>query len=85
MAREVVARQLASLGGRPVLRDNFITDNGCEILDVSGLTITKPAELESLINDIPGVVSCGLFALAGANLALVSTQDGVRQLGKASS
>ncbi len=85
MAREVVARRLVSLGGRPVLRDGFITDNACEILDVSGLTITKPAELESLINDIPGVVSCGLFAIAGADIALISTQDGVRRLGKAAS
>ncbi|RTZ44434.1 ribose-5-phosphate isomerase RpiA [Candidimonas sp. SYP-B2681] len=85
MARAVVARRLASLGGRPVLRDGFITDNACEILDVSDFSITKPAELESLINDIPGVVSCGLFAIAGADVALVSTQDGVRRLGKASS
>jgi ribose 5-phosphate isomerase A len=80
MALAAVTRRLARLGGQAVLRDGFITDNGCQILDISGLHITAPAELESAINDIPGVVSCGLFALAGADLALVSTQNGVRQL-----
>lgn len=80
MARAVVARRLEALGGQPVLRGGFITDNGCEILDVSGLTIANPAELESRINDIPGVVSCGLFAIAGADLAFVSSQAGVRRM-----
>lgn len=80
MARSLVARRLEALGGRPVLRTNFITDNGCEILDVSGLNIVAPAALESQINDIPGVVSCGLFAIAGADLALVSSQEGVRRM-----
>ena len=80
MAREVVARRLRDLGGEPRLREGFITDNGCEILDVAGLEITEPAKLEAQINDIPGVVSCGLFALSGANLALVSSQEGVRRM-----
>ena len=80
MARQVVARRLKALGGEPLLREGFITDNGCEILDVSGLNIVSPRELESLVNDIPGVVSCGLFAIAGADLALVSSQNGVRRL-----
>ncbi|MCC2596398.1 ribose-5-phosphate isomerase RpiA [Pusillimonas sp. MFBS29] len=79
MAREAVARRLAALGGTPVLRGDFVTDNGCQILDVSGLSITAPAETEALINNIPGVVSCGLFALAGADLVLMSTQAGVRR------
>ncbi|MGB6105727.1 MAG: ribose-5-phosphate isomerase RpiA [Pusillimonas sp.] len=79
MAREVVARRLADLGGTPVLRGDFVTDNGCQILDVSGLSITAPAEMEARINNIPGVVSCGLFALAGADIVLMSTQEGVRQ------
>lgn len=82
MAREAVARRLVELGGRPVLRPDFITDNGCQILDVAGLRITSPAGLESRINDIPGVVSCGLFALAGADLALVSSQQGVRRVSR---
>lgn len=80
MARAVVTRQLEALGGRPVLRAGFITDNGCEILDVSDLLIESPAQLETRINDIPGVVSCGLFALSGADLALVSSQEGVRRM-----
>jgi ribose 5-phosphate isomerase A len=80
MAREAVARRLAALGGKPALRQGFITDNGCQILDVAGLRITEAAELEARINNIPGVVTCGLFALAGADVALVSTQAGVKTL-----
>lgn len=80
MAREAVARRLRQLGGEPLLRAGFVTDNGCEILDVAGLRITEPAKLESLVNDIPGVVSCGLFAISGADVALVSTQEGVRTM-----
>ncbi|MYN13840.1 ribose-5-phosphate isomerase RpiA [Pusillimonas sp. TS35] len=80
MAREAVARRLAGLGGQPALRTGFITDNGCEILDVSGLDIHDPDVMESRINNIPGVVSCGLFALSGANIALVSGQSGVRRM-----
>ncbi|HEU0230492.1 MAG TPA: ribose-5-phosphate isomerase RpiA [Burkholderiaceae bacterium] len=80
MALRVVARRLEKLGGAPRERDGFVTDNGCRILDVSGLDIADPANLEATINDIPGVVTCGLFAIAGADLALVSTQDGVREL-----
>lgn len=85
MARAAVARSLAALGGTPVLRSGFITDNGCEILDVSGLSISQPTELEARINNIAGVVTCGLFAISGASVALVSTQTGVRQLVKDSS
>lgn len=80
MASAAVARELARLGGTPALRQGFVTDNGCHILDVSGLAISQPALLEARINDIPGVVACGLFAIAGADLALVGTQDGVRTL-----
>lgn len=85
MAREAVARRLRVLGGEPVLRDGFVTDNGCQILDVSGLAIADPAGLEARLNNIPGVVSCGLFALAGADVALVSGQDGVRQVSRTAS
>lgn len=80
MARNVVSRRLRALGGQPVLREGFITDNGGEILDVAGLDIPAPAVLESHINDIPGVVGCGLFAISGADLALVSSQSGVRRM-----
>ncbi|NYT59066.1 ribose-5-phosphate isomerase RpiA [Alcaligenaceae bacterium] len=82
LAREVVARRLTALGGAPVLRGDFVTDNGCQILDVSGLSITAPADTEALINNIPGVVSCGLFALSGADLVLMSTQAGVSRFEK---
>lgn len=80
MARAAVARELVRLGGQPVLREGFVTDNGCEILDVAGLAIAQPEQLEAAINNIPGVVTCGLFAIAGADIALMSTQDGVREL-----
>ena len=80
MARNVVARRLQELGGEPRLREGFITDNGCEILDVGGLKISQPAQMEAQINNIPGVVSCGLFAISPADLALVSSQEGVRRM-----
>lgn len=80
MAREVVARKLAAMGGQPKLREGFTTDNGCVILDVAGMAITDPKALEARINNIPGVVTCGLFAISGASVALMSTQSGVRQL-----
>lgn len=80
MASSVVARRLEALGGTVVRRDGFVTDNGCWILDVSGLTINAPAQLESAINNIAGVVTCGLFAIDGADVVLVSTQNGVLQL-----
>jgi len=85
MAREAVARQMVALGGQPRLREGFISDNGCEILDVAGLRITDPKALEAQINNIPGVVTCGLFAIAGASIALISTQTGVEQRKPASS
>lgn len=80
MARAHVARQLAALGGTPVLREGFVTDNGNLILDVRGLTITDPAGTESRINQIPGVVTVGLFALRPADVLLLGTPDGVRTL-----
>jgi len=80
MARSFVARQLVKLGGRPVLRENFTTDNGNLILDVHGMTILNPVELESDINQIPGVVTNGLFARRGADVALLAGADGVKTL-----
>ncbi len=80
MARAHVARQLAALGGTPLLREGFVTDNGNLILDVRGLTITDPAGTESRINQIPGVVTVGLFALRPADVLLLGTPDGVRTL-----
>lgn len=80
LAREAVAREVRQLGGRPVLRAGFTTDNGNQILDVSGLQYDDPAEFEAMLNNIPGVVCCGLFAISGAHLALVAGQDGVSLL-----
>ncbi|MCX5591308.1 ribose-5-phosphate isomerase RpiA [Alcaligenes endophyticus] len=80
MARAAVARELAKLGGRPHLREGFITDNGGLILDVEGLDIRDPAQLESHINNIPGVVCCGLFALKPATVALLAGQAGIQRL-----
>lgn len=80
MARAVVARRLREMGGRVVERADFLTDNGCIILDVAGLDMAEPARLEGAINDIPGVVACGLFALSGADIALVAQDHGVRRL-----
>ena len=81
MARAHVARELAKLGGRPVERAGFVTDNGNLILDVQGLQITDPKGLEAQINQITGVVTNGLFAVRPANLLLLATPEGVRRLG----
>lgn len=80
MAREAVARKLNALGGRAVLRAGFTTDNGNEILDVHGLQIQDPAALEQAINQWPGVVTNGLFALRRADVVLLGTQNGVKTL-----
>ena len=80
MARAYVARELAKLGGEPVLRAGFTTDNGNIILDVKGLAITDPKALETRLNAIVGVVTNGLFALRGADVALLAGTDGVKIL-----
>jgi ribose 5-phosphate isomerase A len=84
MAQASVARKLAALGceARLRLKDGkpLMTDNGCMILDLVGLRIAEPAALEAQINDIPGVVTVGLFALRGANVALLGTADGVSKM-----
>jgi ribose 5-phosphate isomerase A len=80
MARSYVARQVVSLGGQPKLREGFSTDNGNVILDVSGLPILNPVELEATLNNIAGVVTNGLFARRGADVLLLGTKDGVKTL-----
>ncbi len=80
MARSTVARELVRIGGRPELREGFVTDNGNIILDVHGLSITEPLKLEQTLNNIPGVVTNGLFALRPADLLLVGTESGVRRM-----
>ncbi|WP_426163610.1 ribose-5-phosphate isomerase RpiA [Pseudoduganella sp. R-34] len=84
MARNAVMRQLAALGGQPKVRTKagsdeiFVTDNGGNIIDVAGMSITDPVALETRINQIVGVVAVGLFAARGANVCLLGTPDGVR-------
>jgi ribose 5-phosphate isomerase A len=80
MARSYVARELVRLGGQPALRENFVTDNGNVILDVSGLSILDPPKLEAEIGLIAGVVTVGLFARRGADVLLLGGPSGVRQL-----
>ena len=77
MARELVARQLAARGGRPLWRKGFVTDNGNHILDVHGLTIADPVALERELDQITGVVTVGLFAVRPADMLLVGTAQGV--------
>ncbi|MEI7571027.1 MAG: ribose-5-phosphate isomerase A, partial [Alcaligenaceae bacterium] len=78
--RGQVARVVQGLGGVPVLRKGFTTDNGNQILDVQGLSIVDPLGLEQRLNQVPGVVTNGLFAVRSADVALLATQQGIRQL-----
>jgi ribose 5-phosphate isomerase A len=80
MARSHVARELVKLGGHPEWRRNFVTDNGNVILDVHGLAILDPVELEGAVNQIAGVVANGLFARRGADVLLLGRADGVQTL-----
>ncbi len=80
MARSYVAREVSKLGGRPVLREGFTTDNGNVILDVHGLEIMEPAKLEQELNNLVGVVTNGLFAMRPADVLLLGTQDGVKSI-----
>jgi ribose 5-phosphate isomerase A len=80
MARSLVARRLVGLGGKPVLRQGFTTDNGNEILDVHNLKISDPAALEADIGLLAGVVAVGLFARRGADILLIAGATGVKTL-----
>jgi ribose 5-phosphate isomerase A len=80
MARSFVARELVKVGGQPEWRMGFTTDNGNVILDVRGLSITDPVALETAINQIPGVVTVGLFARRGADVILVGEGGAVKTL-----
>lgn len=79
MAQGHVSGQIAGLGGRPVLRDGFTTDNGNLILDIHDLKISEPVALERQLNDIAGVVCNGLFALRPADVLLVADDSGVKK------
>lgn len=78
MARSYVARELTALGGNPVLRERFVTDNGNVILDVHGLEIMEPMKLETQINQLAGVVTVGIFAHRPADVLILGTPDGPR-------
>ncbi len=77
MARSYVAREIVKLGGEPVLREGFVTDNGNVILDIHGMEIMEPVKLENQLNSIVGVVTNGLFAARPADVLLVGTAEGV--------
>jgi ribose 5-phosphate isomerase A len=83
MARGQVARALRAFGGVPGLRPDMRTDNGNQILDVKGLSITDPCALETQINQIPGVVTNGIFALRGADVLILGSADGVQTFHRA--
>jgi ribose 5-phosphate isomerase A len=80
MARSYVARQLVERRGQPEYREGFVTDNGNVILDVHGLEIMEPAKMEAELNNIPGVVTVGLFALRPADVLILGTERGVEKL-----
>ena len=80
MARSLVGRALVALGGQPVLREGFTTDNGNWILDVHNLDLTDPVAVERELNQIPGVVTVGLFARRPADVLLIAGANGVEKI-----
>jgi ribose 5-phosphate isomerase A len=80
MAQSMVAREMFRFGGQPELRSGFTTDNGNIILDVHNMDIENPVELERQMNQVPGIVTVGLFALRGADVLLLGTQNGVETI-----
>lgn len=80
LARSFVAREIVKLGGDPVYREDYVTDYGNQILDVYNVKIMEPVKLEEKLNQIPGVVTNGLFAKRGADVILIATQEGVKTL-----
>ena len=80
MARSYVAREIFKLGAKPIYRDGVVTDNGNVILDIHDFMIPNAIEMEHKINNIAGVVTVGLFANRGANIALIGTKSGVKEI-----
>ena len=80
MARSYVAREIMKLGGHPVWRENFITDNGNIILDIHRLDIFEPIQLENTLNNLTGVVTTGLFAERSADIVLLAGEGGIKTL-----
>jgi ribose 5-phosphate isomerase A len=81
MAQAFIARKLVKMRGQPIWRENFVTDNGNHILDVHNLQITNPLEMETRINQMPGVVSVGIFSHRPADVLLIAGDGGVRTMG----
>lgn len=77
MARSYVARELVKMGGKPVWREDYFTDNGNEILDIHNLEINEPVAMEKTLNNITGVVTVGLFAVRPADVVLIGNEDGI--------
>jgi len=80
MAQAFVARRLVKMRAQPVWRENFVTDNGNHILDVHDLAIGNPLEMENRLNQIPGVLTVGIFAQRSADVLLIGSDTGVREL-----
>lgn len=80
MARSFVAREIVKLGGDPYLREGFVTDNGNLILDVHGMHINQPDALEETLNNIPGIVTNGIFSKQRAEIGLFGSPDGLKVL-----
>jgi ribose 5-phosphate isomerase A len=80
MARSFVSKQMIKAGGQPIWREDFVTDHGNQILDVHNLNISNPVEMEQRFNQIPGVVTVGIFANRPADVLLVASANEVRTL-----
>lgn len=80
MAQAFVARQIIKLRGQPIWRENFVTDNGNHILDVHNLNISNPREMETRLNQLPGVLTVGLFSHRPADVLLIGEASGVRSM-----
>tara|TARA_B100001996_G_scaffold333090_1_gene282530 strand:- start:1031 stop:1693 length:663 start_codon:yes stop_codon:yes gene_type:complete len=80
MARSFVSREIIKYNGKPVYRENFVTDNGNEIIDIHNLDIVDPIQLENDFNQIPGVVTVGIFARRKADVLLIAGEHGVDEI-----
>ena len=80
MAQSFVAKQLLKLRAQPIWREGFVTDNGNHILDVHDLAISNPLEMETRLNQIPGILTVGIFANRAADILLIAGDDGVREM-----
>jgi len=78
MAQSYIAREIVKMKGQPILRENFITDNGNHILDIRNLDITNPIETETVINQIPGVMTVGIFARRPADILLIAEENTIK-------